>query len=537
MQPTTDRIRFRDAARSALLAGCETLARLLAPTLGPLGRTVVVESVLAPGSMEVHASAALIARRTFRLADPFANAGAMLLRHALWRVHERTGDGTATTAVLAHRLLVELNRLVVGGNPPTELLPALDRAETIVLRELRTLARPVEDVRSLAGMLEPLDLAPEVVDALLEGLEAIGPQGIVLVDPGEGTETQVEFVQGVHWQSRLLAPEFSPPCDARWQIVEPRILLTDGKLTRAEQLLPLLEDCLRHRVRRLLVVAAELQGTARALLAANLERGVLEQVAAVAAPSAGLQQSRILDDLAALTGGRAIHALAGERVERAGIAELGSARQVIVTRWTFALLGGRGDRARIRQRIAVAEAELAADDEHGRRCARERLARLHGTFLHLRVGAATPTEREYRMTQLERLSRTLQVALADGLVPGGGASLAVAARRLAEEAAALPPLQRAVFRAVSRALLAPLRTLAANAGHDPGPIVVRALADAPRVSYDLRSARWVEPWATGLLDPLGVLETAVRVSWSLARSFLTTDVLVHRTWPASSAEP
>lgn len=534
----TTRIRFGDAARAPLLAGCATLARLLAPTLGPLGRTVVIEKVLKPGSPEVLSTAALVARRTFRLPDPLENAGAMLLRHAAWRVYERTGDGTATTAVLAARLLHELGRLLASDQSPHQLTRALDRAQAIVTTTLRSLARPLEDIHDLAGLLAPLDLPPEVMTDFLEGLEAIGPEGIVLADPDDGTDVRVQLVQGIHWQSPLLASELLPTGTTSWQLLEPRILLTDWKLEEADQLAPLLDDCVRHRVRRLLIVASELGDSARALLAANLARGTLEQVAVVAAPSVGLQQTRILEDLAALCGGRPFRQQAGERPEQARLTDLGSARQVLVTRWNFAVLGGRGTRAAIRQRLAIAEAERErAEDEAARRRAQERLARLHGAFLQIRVGGQTPSEQEYRLLMLERLARTIQVALETGLVPGGAASLAVAARALANEVTSASPTERAVLRAAHTALLEPLRTLVANAGIEPGPVVHETLAQAPRLVYDVRDDRWVDPWSHGLLDPLGVLEAAVEASWSLARAFLSTDVLVHRTWPASSAEP
>ncbi len=534
----TTRVRFGDAARAPLLAGCATFARLLAPTLGPLGRTVVIEKVLKPGSPEVLSTAALVARRTFRLPDPFENAGAMLLRHAVWRVYERTGDGTATTAVLAARLLRELGRLLASDLPPHQLTRALDRTQAAVTTTLRSLARPLEDITDLANVLAPLDLPPEVVTDFLEGLEAIGPEGVVLVDPDDGSSVHVQLVQGVHWQSRLLTPEFVPAGTTSWQLLEPRILLTDWKLEEADQLVPLLDDCARHRVRRLLIVANELGDSARAVLAANLARGTLEQVAVVAAPSVGLQQTRILEDLAALCGGRAFRQQAGERPQQARLADLGSARQVLVTRWTFAVLGGRGTRAAIRQRLALAEAERErAQDEAARRRAQERLARLHGAFLQIRVGGRTPSEREYRLLMLERLARTIQVALDTGLVPGGAASFAVAARALAAEATSNSSIECAVLGAARAALLEPLRILVANAGIEPGPVIHETLARAPQLVYDVQGDCWVDPWSQGLLDPLGVLEAAVEASWSLARAFLSTDVLVHRTWPASSAEP
>lgn len=538
MRPSTRRVRFQREARAPLLAGCATFAHLLGTTLGPAGRVVAVNRVLKAGPPEMLASAALIARRTFRLPDPFQNAGAMLLRHAVWRVYDRTGDGTATTAVLASRLLHELDRLLTAGYSPLLLTRGLDHAGHTIIEVLRSLARPVADIRALAGLLSPLHLSPETEEELLDTLEGLGPDGIVLVDPDHHPDVQVQLIQGVHWQSRLLAPELLPPNVAKLQILEPRILLTDWKLEEAFQLLPLLEECARRGVRRLLIVASELSGHALALLRTNLERGVLHQVAAVAAPSVGLQQTRILEDLAALTGGYAFLQAAGDRPEHARYTHLGSARQALVTRWTFALAGGRGDRAAIERRIALAEAELAAaDDESARRRARERLGRLRGAFLHIRVGGTTPTEQEYRCLALESLARTLQTALATGLVPGGGASFAVAARRLAEQELSLPLEERVALHAVRTALLEPLRTLAHNAGVDPAVIVHRSLEVAPNLVYDVLADQWIDPWSAPLLDPLGVLEAAVETSLSLGRTFLTTDVLVHRTWPASSAEP
>ncbi len=538
MHSSTGRVRFQRAARAPLLAGCATFAHLLGATLGPTGRIVAVNRMLKAGPPEMLASAALIARRTFRLPDPFQNAGAMLLRHAVWRVYDRTGDGTATTAVLASRLLHELDRLLTAGYSPLLLSQGLDRAAHTIIDTLRSLARPVDNLRVLAGLLTPLCLSPQTADELLDTLEALGPDGIVLVDPDHRPDVQVQLIQGIHWQTRLLAPELLLPHTATLQMVEPRILLTDWKLEQASQLLPLLEECARRSVRRLLIVASELSGQALALLRTNIERGVLHQVAAVAAPSVGLQQTRILEDLAALTGGHAFLQAAGDRPEQARYADLGSARQALVTRWTFALAGARGNRAAIERRITLAKAELAAaEDESARRRARERLGRLRGVFLHLRVGGTTTTEQEYRCLALESLARTLQTALATGLVPGGGASFAAAARQLAAQEFSLPSDERAALRAVRLALLEPLRTLARNAGVDSAVIVNRSLEVAPNLVYDVLADQWVDPWSAALLDPLGVLEAAVETSLSLGRTFLTTDVLVHRTWPAASAEP
>lgn len=538
MQATTARVRFAEHAREPLLAGCRMLAEVLAATLGPGGRTVLVSHLLRPGKAEALGTAGLIARRIYRLPDPFEHAGAMLLRHAVWRVYDRTGDGSATTAVLAMRLLEELQRLLSAGLSWRKLAHSLHHAETLTRETLRTLARPVEKPDELSGLVRPLDLDSEIVHELIDLLEAIGPDGIVLVDPDEGRDVRLRLVQGVHWQSRLLAPELLATHTTPLQLTDPAIFLTDWPLTDAEQVLPLLDILARRRISQLLIVAAELSGSALALLQRNLERGTFERIAAVAAPSVGQQRTRILDDLAAITGGRALHQLAGERPQHVTSADLGRARQALVTRWTFALIGGHGSYERIAERRALARSELAsADDDNDRRNARERLARLAGTFLHVRVGGANEQEREYRMAMLEALTRTIQTALDRGLVPGGGIAFVVAARALEQLETTADPEERAIRQAMQRALLAPLSTLAANAGIEPGYLVHRAWQVAPHEVYDVVTGRWVDPWQERILDPLGVLDVAVEVTASLGRAFLTTEVLVHRTWPASSAEP
>lgn len=538
MWPITKRIRFQDEARTPLLLGCRKLARVLAATLGPTGRAVAIDRVLKTGAPEVLTSGALIARRTFRLADPFENAGAMLLRHAVWRVYERTGDGSATTAVLVARLLEELARLLAANLSPQALQRGLERAEDVVRYTLPQLARPIQNAHELGTLLRPLELPEETSRFLLEALEALGPDGIVLVDPDESTTVRVELVQGVQWQSRLLAPELAPLYSGTQQLLEPAILLTDWKLEQAEHVLPVLETCLGQGTRSLFLVAEDLAGQALATVRMNVERGILQQVAAVAAPSVGLQQIRILEDLAAIVGGRAICRLTGGHPARIKPGDLGRARQVLVTRWTFALLGGRGDFRRIQQRSALAEAEqTSAEDDAGRRRAQERLARLRGAFLRLRVGGHTPTERDYRMTALEAITRTIQTALASGLLPGGGISLVTVAREIMRLESSVPPEERAALRAVRLALLEPFRTLTHNAGCSSGSLLHHACQVAPREVYDVLSGCWVDPWATHLLDPLGVLEAAVGAMFSTGRMFLSTDVLVRRTWPASRAEP
>jgi chaperonin GroEL len=521
------RMLYGDPARAALVRGIDLMAALVAPTLGPTARTVAVGSLVSK-TPEVLDSGATIARRTIQLADPFEDMGGMLLRHVLLSVVERTGDGTATTAVLTHALVHALHRYVAQGGNTVEVDRGLDCALHGVLDALRVQARPIEGADAISGVAAAVVGDSHIASVIGEIFDATGPDGAVVVESGEATDTTFEYMQGVRWDGGLVSEVFLDAGQATARLLEPRILLADCVLETPEQVLPVLEACLSEGERRLFIVAQHVREPVVALLAINRQRGVLEGVAAVRAPSTGDTRAAILGDLATITGGRLLQPAGGGLADFT-LADLGRARQAWATRQAFGVLGGRGSRSGIRDRVAAARAELgrAGDDQHVRKMTQQRIGRLLGLGAVIRVGAASDLAREELRLRVEAAVGSARLALEEGVVAGGGAALVACAQSLRCWRSTDEEARAATF--LADALLAPMRTIVRNAGYvETGSILDEAARRGPRMTFDVLRGEWVDAWQAGLLDPLAVVRTAVDVSVSVARSAMRTEVLVRR---------
>ena len=338
-------ILYGSAARAALLRGADQMTALIAPTLGPVPRTVAVAPILGKDPPEVLDSAALVARRTIELDDPFENSGGMLIRDLVLRVSETAGDGGATTAVLAQALLHEGGRLIAGGVNVVRLCQGLRRGLEIASATLTDLCWKIGRPDEIARVARHAVLDAQLAEAIGEILDTVGPDGIVMVEEGHGNETTHQYVDGVRWESGYVSTHLLPDGEATARVVEPRILITDQTVERPEQLVPAMEACVAAGTPRLVVIAPEMRDAALATLLANRRSGILTAALAVNAPSIGYQRAGILNDLAAIVGGRCLRGELGERLEAASLDDLGSARQVWASRQSFGIVGGRGDRA------------------------------------------------------------------------------------------------------------------------------------------------------------------------------------------------
>jgi chaperonin GroEL len=530
-------LRYDQAAWHALLRGAAIMASLLRPTLGPLPRSVLIRPIVGNGSPEILDHAATIARRVIELPDPFENAGAMLLRHAVWRVYERVGDGCATTAVLSAALLREVLRVAEAGWNIAQLEHVLEQVWHCVRANLLEHAKTDISFDQLHAVIQRAVYDPALARLLSEAVDAVGPEGVVLFEDGVSADPTCVYEEGIVWDSGVLSPIWLQAPDGCCRVHEPRILLLDGAVTKGVELLPFLERCLASNIRRLVIIAGEMRHDALALVVRNGERGVFEQIVALRAPSVGWQQQEILEDLAALTGGLVVHCNGGESLSASSIAVLGRARQVWATLRRFGILGGHLDRERVRARLRAARAALArADDAYLRTKAQERIARLTGVTARLQVGGILPREREARRLVAESAVKTAQAALSGGLVPGGGATLLGIARELRALPMRADPCEVAIRNAFGTALTEPIRVILTNAGIEPG----RVLAEAdrcPTAAFDVLRQSWVDPWQEGLLDPVQVIDAAIETAVSMVRMVLSTGALLHRTWPAVAAHP
>lgn len=524
-------IRYGLAARSALLRGADQLAALIAPTLGPVARTVAIAPLYGADPPEILDTAGTIARRMIELSDPFENAGAMMMRDLVLRVAEQAGDGGATTAVLTRALLHDGGRLLEGGIDVVQLCAGLRDGLSIATESLERHSWTIDHPDEIAQVARRSLDNPRLAEMIGEILDTVGPDGIVMVEDGHGSETIHQYVDGVRWDGGYLSAHMLPPGETTARLLEPRILLCDFAVQRPEQLVAALEACIAAEAPRLVIIAPEVHGSVIAMLLANRDKGTLGGVLAIQAPSIGYQRTGILDDLAAATGGRCLHAELGDQLERVTLADLGAARQVWATRQAFGVIGGRGDRAVIRKRVTDVRAELGAnqDDRYTREKLRERLAKLTGSGAAIQVAGATKRAQELLRQEVEAAVTGTRSAMESGVVAGGGGALLAAARALACHAGSGD--RAAGVQLLARALAAPAEVIARNAGLDARAIVHRGREQAPGAAFDVLTGAWVDARETGLVDPLGVTRTALEAAVSTASTALTTEVLIRRPDP------
>jgi chaperonin GroEL len=530
-------------ARAALLRGMDRMTALLRPTLGPLPRTVAIGRLVGSGPPEILDSAATIARRTLQLPDPFEDMGGMLIRHLAWRVFEREGDGAATAAVLAQSLVHAGSRYIAAGGSPVAVRRGMERGLAVAVAELRNQARAIDGPSEIAGVVAGSVRNSRLASMIGEVVDSVGPDGSILVEDAQGTETIHEYIDGVRWNeghvSAFLVRQDEVAATTR--LFNPRVLVTDYSLDRAEDLLPTLEACVGAGERNLLIVAPEIRDSAVGLLVVNRERGVLDGAIAVRAPSFGEQRTRILEDIAVITGGRCICRDRSERLADVRIDDLGRARQGWATRFAFGILGGQGSKTGIRQRIAEAKVELGAieGDAATSQTIRERIGKLAGTAAIIRVGAPSKSEQEELKLRVEAAVRSARSALQEGVVPGGGAGLLACIPAL--EGLQVDADEAVGVRALMEALAEPMRVILGNAGLEAAPIVheacVRAASNVKACVFDVLRREWVHGWEGGIVDPLTVTLAVLETSVGAAGVALTSEVLVRRKNAPTAVDP
>ncbi|MDB5074761.1 MAG: 60 kDa chaperonin [Chloroflexi bacterium] len=524
------------AVRGALALGVETMVATVRPTLGPLPRTVAVLDVDSGRPVEVLDDAATILRRTIELPDPYVNMGAMMLRHAVWQTYEAVGDGGATTAVLLQAILRELSPYVAAGGDPVALRRHLECALATATDALTRQSRPLHGPDEIARAALTISHDPELAKMLGEILDIIGPDGCLLIENAYGSGLSRQYVEGVHWNEGYRSPYFVTDEDKQEvRLDNPAILISDLRLTDANELVPLLDSLVAAHCPGLLVIADEISGDALSLLLANHRQGTLRSVA-VRAPSQTSTRARILEDLAVLTGGRVVTAEGGERAADLTLADLGHATHVWANSGNFGVYGGNSDPMLLRRRIAEVRAELAATDKPDEReQVRQRLGKLMGGVAVLYVGGDTEREQGARKALALRTVTALRLALDAGVAPGGGAAYLGCQEALRAPRTSVD--ESVAFQALAAALEEPLAVLAGNAGFEPSAIAAQVRAHAVWGGFDVLTGRVVNMWDAGIVDPVPVLRKALEVAVSGAIMTLISSVLVHKRTPLAVAKP
>ena len=515
---------FRDEAREKIRRGVDALAEAVKVTLGPRGRTVILERDF--GAPQIVNSGVLVAK-SIELEDRFENMGAQLLREVAARTSEMAGDGTTTATVLAHAMIHEGLRYLAGGMNPMDLKRGMEEAIEAVVQEIRALARPCassQEIAHVAAISANNDRS--IGDLLARAIDKVGREGAISIEDGSGLASELDVVEGLQFDRGFLSPYFINNAERQTAVLEDAaVLLCDRKLSSLKDLLPLLEEVVKAG-RPLLVIAEEIDSDAMAALVINNIRGALK-TCGVKAPGFGDRRHAMLQDIAVLTGGAVISDEAGLPLAKATLADLGRAKRVEVSKDNTTVIGGGGSEAAIRERIAAIRKEReAATSDYDREKLDERAAKLSGGVALIKVGAATETELKERKIRVEDALHATRAAVEEGIVPGGGVAL-LRARRVLSEVKGSNLDHDSGVRIVARALEEPLRRIAANAGDEPSIVLERVESAADRAfGYNAATRQYGDLLQMGVIDPAKVTRLALQNAGSIASLILTIDCLI-----------
>jgi chaperonin GroEL len=527
-------LKFREEARNAILQGVDILANAVRVTLGPKGRNVVLGKKF--GAPVITKDGVTVAKE-IDLKDKYQNMGAQMVREVAVKTNDKAGDGTTTATVLAQAIFREGVKNVAAGANPMQLQRGIQLATDQVVAQLEHLSKKVKGKEELANVATVSANNDRAIGELIsEAMERVGKDGVVTVEEAKTLQTELEIVEGMQFDRGYLSPYFvTNPERMETILEEPFILLHEKKISAMRDLLPLLEQVVGGG-RSLLIIAEDVEGDALATLIVNKLRGTIK-VCAVKAPAFGDRRKAILEDLAILTGGRVITDDLGIKLENVMIADLGSAKKVIVDKETTTVIEGAGDRNTIQARIATIRKQIEeTTSDYDREKLQERLAKLAGGVAVVKVGA--PTEmamKEIKMRVEDALNAT-KAAAQEGIVVGGGVALLRAAKVLDDYVADDQDIKTGV-KLVRRALSEPLRRIAQNAGADGSVIVGEVERLKGNKGYNAATGEFEDLVAAGIIDPTKVVRTALQNAASIAGLLLTTEAAVTEAPEPKKAAP
>ena len=527
MPKPVQRVVFEPAASWGLQRGINQMVDAVKPTLGPHPRHTALEKFARDRSPELLDDAGTIARRVIQLADRDADMGAMLVRHALWRMRERMGDGAATAAVLLASVYNQgLTYLASGGNA-MQLRKHLEAGIGVILAELDAQRCEAAGQVQLTRLAQAVCPDSELALVLGEIFHIIGESGGLEIRAGHGRQISHEYVEGSYWEGGVLSPEMILDKQRlRTDLETPAILATDYAIDQPRELVPILDAAIGAGVSSMLLIAQSMTGEALSLLLSSQNRLRIVVIAVQAPP---ITDKGALEDIAMLSGGRAIRRETGQSLREVTLTDLGRARHAWADKTYFSFTGGGGDpRAVSKHFEGLHEAQARAKTLDERLEFQRRMGKLFGGAANLYLGAATESEVEVRKALAERATEALRGAIRDGVVPGGGVALLVCRVTLQQRLTRGGDVEeRAAYRILVRAMEEPTRVIAANAGGDPEAVLARVLDAPPGYGFDAEAGGVVEMAATGLLDAAATLKAAVHAGVGGAAMALTTGALVH----------
>jgi chaperonin GroEL len=513
---------FDNNARKQIGKGLDTLANAVKVTLGPRGRNVVLGRSW--GAPTITKDGVTVARE-IELENRFENLGAQMVKEVASRTSDVAGDGTTTATVLAQAIYAEGMKLVTAGAGPMEIKRGIDAAVAVVVAELKSQSQPTDDRQEIAqvGIISANGDAT-IGNLIAEAMEKVGKEGVITVEDAKSMETTLEVVEGMQLDRGYLSPYFvTDPARMEVVLADAYILIHEKKISRMQELLPLLEEVARAD-KPLLILAEDVDNEALATLVVNKLRGTL-QVCAIKAPGFGDRKKEMLEDLAVLTGGRAITEDLGGKLEHLTLADLGRARTVTVTKDHTTLIEGAGDKPAILARCNQLRKSVEdSTSDYDKEKLRERLAKLTGGVAVIKVGAATETELKEKKARVEDALHATRAAVEEGIVAGGGVALLRAIPAL--DKLALSGDQRLGVSIIRRALEAPLRQIAENSGVEGAVVVNRVREGYGAYGYNAASGEFEDLIEAGVIDPTKVVRAALQNAASVASLMLATEALI-----------
>ncbi|GAA4489973.1 chaperonin GroEL [Gluconacetobacter tumulicola] len=529
----TKDVKFAGDARARLLAGIDILADAVKVTLGPKGRNVVIEKSF--GAPRITKDGVSVAKE-IELADRFENLGAQLLREVASKTNDLAGDGTTTATVLAQAIVREGLKSVAAGFNPQDIKRGIDQATAAVIEELRARTRPIATKEETAQVATISANGEAAIGRIIsDAVQKVGKDGVITVEEAKGFETELDVVEGLQFDRGYISPYFVTNTEKLIADLEnPYILIHEKKLSSLQALLPLLESVVKSG-RPLLIIAEDVEGEALATLVVNKLRGGLK-IAAVKAPGFGDRRKAILEDIAILTGGEVISEDLGIKLESVTLAQLGQARRVVIDKDSTTLVDGEGDAEAIKGRVAQIRAQIEeTSSDYDREKLQERLAKLAGGVAIIRVGGSTEIEVKERKDRVDDALNATRAAVEEGIVPGGGTALARAASIVARLQFHNED-QRIGGEIVRKALQAPLRQIAVNAGEDGAVVAGKVLeVDDYHYGFDAQIGEYKDLVAAGIIDPTKVVRTALQDASSVGSLLITTEALVTEKAEAKSS--
>ncbi len=530
---------FSEAARRSLKIGVDKLADAVSTTLGPKGRNVALDKKF--GAPTVTHDGVTVAKE-IELEDPYENMGAQLLKEAATKTNDIAGDGTTTATVLAQAIVKEGLKNVEAGANPMLLKRGIEVATEAVSKYIKGLATPIETREEIAKVASTSAQDPVIGNLIADVMDKVGRDGVVTVEESKGLEFETEYVEGMQFDRGYLSAYFVSNTEAMEAVIaDPYILIYEKKISAAQDIVPILEKLLQIGKREFVIICEDVDGEALATLVLNKLRGMLN-VLAIKAPGFGDRRKAMLNDIAILTGGTVISEETGRKLETVTLQDLGRAAKVVSTKETTVIVDGAGESNAIKGRIAEIRNEIdASTSDYDREKLQERLAKLSGGVAIIRVGAATETELKEKKHRVEDALSATRAAVEEGIVPGGGVTLINAI-------SALDGLkldgddENTGIAIVRKALEAPMKKIASNAGQDGAVIIqeVRRQQKAKknlRIGYNVLTDEYVDTIDAGFPDPAKVTRGAVENAASIAAMILTTEALITDVKEPASAAP